>query len=271
MRIWGVDFTSAPRRAKPIMVAKAWLAGDVLTVGSVDPLPEFATFEAFLTQPGPWVAGFDLPFTQSRRFLEGVGWPLDWGGCADLVSGLTRSEFREVLEKYKEHRPSGDREHPRLFEKSMGATSPQKLYGVPVALMYYEALPRLRRAGLHLPGLCDGDRNRIAVEAYPGVCARALIGRTSYKSDGRDTPARLTARQRLIAALTGAAGKARFGLTLHLPPGLGLAGTGDDLDAVICALQAAWAHRMGLTDAGLPGLPEPVEGWIADPFLWSRA
>ncbi len=270
MRVWGVDFTSAPRRAKPITLARGWLEGALLTVEAVESLPDFPAFEAFLTRPGPWIAGFDFPFAQARRFLDGVGWPVDWGACIDLVAGLTRAHFREVLEKYKQHRDFGDREHQRLFEKGTGAASPQKLYGVPVALMFLEGAPRLRRAGLHVPGLCVGDATRIAVEAYPGVAARALIGRTPYKSDQGDTQGKAAARRALVSALTGEAGQGRFGLRMDLPQGLETLANADGLDAAICAVQAAWALRAGFAQTGMPGLPDPAEGWIADPFLSDR-
>ena len=270
MRIWGVDFTSAPRKAKPVTVAQAWLAGDELTVEAVETLPDFAGFEAFLRRPGPWVAGFDFPFAQSQRFLDGIGWPADWAGCADLVAGMTRDAFRQKLEIYKENRPAGDREHQRMFEKGTGAASPQKLYGVPVGLMFFEGVPRLRASGVHLPGLCAGDRTRIAVEAYPGVAARALIGRVPYKSDGGDAVPRLDARRDLVAALCGAAGQGRFGLRVRLPAGIETDGKGDALDAAICAVQAAWALRAGLTAEGMPSLPIRGEGWIADPSVLAR-
>ena len=40
-------------------------------------------------------------------------------------------------------------------------------------------------------------------------------------------------------------------------------GRGDLLDAVLCALQAAWAWRCGDADYGLPQQLDPLEGWIA--------
>ena len=270
MRIWGVDFTSAPRKAKPITAARGWLDGDKLIIEEVEALPDFAGFEAFLLRPGPWVAGFDFPFAQSHRFITNIGWPLDWASCMDHVAGLSRAQFRQALDKYKENRAFADREHQRLFEKGTGAASPQKQYGVPVGLMFFEGAPRLRRAGVHVPGLCRGDPTRIAVEAYPGMAARALIGRTSYKSDAGDTPERLAARRALCEALSGAKGQKRFGLSVVLPEGIELAANADALDAAICAVQAAWAQRKGLTARGMPGLPEPAEGWIADSFLWNR-
>ncbi len=270
MQIWGVDFTSAPRKAKPIAVARARLQGDVLTVDAVEHLVDFAAFESFLARPGPWVAGFDFPFTQARRFLDGIGWPIDWGSCMDLVASLSRAEFRQRLENYKVNRAVGDKEHQRLFEKGTGAASPQKLFGVPVGLMFFEGAPRLRAAGLHLPGLHGGDRGRIAVEAYPGVAARALLGRVSYKSDTKDADGLLAARRALVAALIGPAGQDRFGMRVMLPDGLDQDSAGDALDAALCAVQAAWAFRMGFCETGMPNLPEPCEGWIADPFVASR-
>jgi hypothetical protein len=44
-----------------------------------------------------------------------------------------------------------------------GSVSPQKLYGVPVGLMFFEGAPR------PIPKLHYGDPKRIVVEAYPGV------------------------------------------------------------------------------------------------------
>jgi hypothetical protein len=60
--------------------------------------------------------------------------------------------------------------------------------------MFFEGLPRLLDAGVTIPYVQVGDPRRIVVEAYPGVLARQLIGRRSYKSAARkgsqkiDTP-----------------------------------------------------------------------------------
>src|SRR5205085_4706221 len=53
LRIYGVDFTCAPRAAKPITVACAVLQKSVLTIERVEPLITFTEFEALLARPGP--------------------------------------------------------------------------------------------------------------------------------------------------------------------------------------------------------------------------
>ena len=72
MKIYGIDFTSAPRQRKPITYAAGVLEGATLQIENVLPLSDFAGFEAFLAQPGPWVAGFDFPFGQSRVLIESL-------------------------------------------------------------------------------------------------------------------------------------------------------------------------------------------------------
>jgi hypothetical protein len=134
----------------------------------------------------------------------------------------------------------------------------------PVAYMLHAGVPPLVAAGVHIPGLHEGDRRRVALEGYPGLLARELIGLRSYKSDERakHTPERRAAREAIVAAL--AAGRTRLGLSLHVPRGLRdivLAdGTGDRLDAVLCLMQAAWASTR--PDFGLPAGVDPIEGWI---------
>ncbi len=58
--------------------------------------------------------------------------------------------------------------------------------------------------------------DRVALEAYPGLLARELIGRRSYKSDDlqKQTPERHAARADLLAALE--AGQTRLGLRLSV-------------------------------------------------------
>ena len=50
--LWGVDFSSAPSRRKPIVVAHGELSGAVLRLQRLDALPTLADFEALLASLG---------------------------------------------------------------------------------------------------------------------------------------------------------------------------------------------------------------------------
>ncbi len=290
MRILGVDFTSVPGKGKAITVADCTLSDGTLRFKTLTRIESFSEFDQFLKAPGPWIAGFDFPFGQSRRFLENTGWSSGvWADYIRRVAKMDKPKFRNFLEDYKRLRPYGDKEHSRRFEKAIGAASPQKLYGVPVAKMFFEGAPRLLCAGLHLPLLADGDKTRIGVEAYPGVAARALVGKPvairrvfrcggagprwqplPYKSDkGRkQTGALLAARRSILAALTGEKGREIYALDVGVPDWLATDPTGDHLDAVLCAVQAAWAQRTVLAQPVCLSGFDPLEGWIADPEVF---
>jgi predicted RNase H-like nuclease len=114
--------------------------------------------------------------------------------------------------------------------------------------------------------LHDGDPKRVALEAYPGLLAREVIGQRSYKSDAKakQTPDRLIARKDLVNALE--MGRTRLDLRLKLThaqhDALVQDASGDSVDAVLCMLQAAWAQRHGAPRYGLPEGLDPLEGWI---------
>jgi hypothetical protein len=134
----------------------------------------------------------------------------------------------------------------------------------PVAFMLHAGVPRLIEAGVHLPGLHEGDAGRVALEAYPGLLARELIGTRSYKSDDKtkQTPERLIARKDIVDALE--QGRSRLGMRLKLShaqrDALVADASGDRLDAVLCMLQAGWAS--GQPGWGLPSTLDALEGWI---------
>ena len=269
MQILGIDFTSRPRRAKPITALQCTLQGDHLEAGTLHRLESFEAFEALLDRPGPWVAGLDFPFGQARRFIRNIGWPEQWADYVGLAQGLGRAGFRSALDDYRSGRPAGDREHRRQSDALAGAISPQKLYGVPVGLMFFEGAPRLLASGVTVAGLQRGDPGRIAVEAYPGLLARHCIGRRSYKQDTRSkqTAAQAQARRDLLHAVRGAAVRDRYGLRVSAPDTLADDPGADTLDALLCAIQAAWAWRQGPPQFGLPASTDTLEGWIADPGL----
>ena len=267
--IYGVDFTSAPSARKPITCARADFDGVSLSLVAIEHLENFEAFERFLGAPGPWIAGMDFPFGQSRRFVENIGWPIRWEDYVRSVSRLDRPGFRQVLEDYKRARPAGDKQHLRVCDRLSRSQSPQTLYGTPVALMFFEGAPRLLAAGVHLPYHHDGDMSRVAVEAYPGIAARQLIGRRGYKSDDRrqQTRERRAAREDLLGKLTGEPGRALYGFSIDAPARLARDPGADELDAFICAVQAAWALARADNGYGGPAPIDTLEGWIADPSL----
>ena len=189
-------------------------------------------------------------------------------GYVQHAGTLGRSGYRDALHRYKENRIAGDKEHRRETDKAAGAISPQKLYGVPVGLMFFEGAPRLLASGVTIAHLHGGDPQRIAIEAYPGVLARQFIGRRSYKNDTRrkQTPDQLGARRDLLDALRRKASQ-RYGLTVDAPSRLCDDPGADHLDALLCAVQAAWAWRQRDNAFGAPNVVDQLEGWIADPHL----
>ncbi|HEX4984983.1 MAG TPA: DUF429 domain-containing protein [Burkholderiales bacterium] len=264
-RICGVDFTSAPRPGKSITVAAGGLRRSTLHLDAIDEYAHWHEFEAWLRLPGPWIAGFDFPFGLPREAVEDLRWPEDWPALVRHCAAMGRDKFRAALDRYRESRPAGSRYAHRTTDLPARSHSPLKLVNPPVGLMFLEGAVRLLEAGVSMPGLHAGDPARLAFEAYPGYCARQVT-QASYKNDARakQTPARRQARKAIVETLadTGNA----FGFALEAAPSLRRSlvddATGDRLDAVLCAMQAAWAWRRRGRNYGLPKAVDPLEGWI---------
>ena len=270
--LWGCDFSSAPSRRKPVLLARGRLrSGRVL----LERLETFETLDGFgqrLAEPGHWVGGFDLPFGLPRELVEQLGWPTDWLACMRHYAALSRAEIRECFAAFCAARPAGGKFAHRATDRPAGSSPSMKWVNPPVAYMLHAGLPLLLEAGVSLPGLCSGDEARVALEAYPGLLARSVLGSRSYKSDdkARQTPERLIARKDLLHALEqGTAPLLQAaGLRLKLSHAqhdeLVADASGDRLDAVLCLLQAAWAltqQQGGHARYGLPDF-DPLEGWI---------
>jgi hypothetical protein len=267
MDIYGVDFTSSPSRRKPIVAAQCRLEDDSLVFQTLHRWTVFSEFEEFLASPGPWIAGFDFPFGQARRFIETIGWPEAWSEYVALAGAMSRRAFFDCLTRYRQDRPAGDREHRRGCDRLHASISPQKLHGTPVGLMFYEGAPRLLRSDVTVLPFLHRDPARIAVEAYPGALARRLIGKTPYKSDdrARQTEDRLAARIRLLKALRDPS-LCPSPYAIIAPDDLALDPSGDALDALIAAAQASWSWSERERDFGIPRNIDRLEGWIvADP------
>ena len=264
LQLAGIDFTSRPTRRKPITVALGTLASSVVRVDRVATHEAFDGLATWLATPGPWVAGFDFPFGLPRELVQTLGWPATWPAVMDHYATLGRDQVRDTFAAFCDARPVGGKFAHRVTDGPAGSSPSMKWVNPPVALMMHAGVPLLRTAGVHIPGLQAGDANRVALEAYPGLLARELIGNRSYKADdtARQTPERLIARKDLLDALE--QGRTRLGLRLRVShamrDGLVADASGDRLDAVLCLVFAAWAStRPGF---GLPAEVDPLEGWI---------
>ena len=260
----GIDFTSRPTARKPITVAIGHLQHGVLRLDRIDTHPSFDSFAAWLCTPGPRLGVFDLPFGLPRELVLALGWPTEWLLLMRHYAALSRAEIRSTFAAFCAARPAGAKFAHRATDGPAGSSPSMKWVNPPVAYMLHAGVPLLIAAGLHLPGLHAGDVSRIALEGYPGLLARELLGARSYKSDdrARQTPERLIARIDLVDALD--RGATRLALRLKLTHAQREAliqdASGDRLDAVLCLMQAAWAG--GQPNFGLPAGIDPLEGWI---------
>jgi hypothetical protein len=264
MHIVGVDFTSSPRRAKPITAAHGVAQDGLLIIERLVEHPGWESFEAWLAEPGPWIGAFDFPFGLSRELVEHLGWPTSWAALVDHCATLERAQLRDTFKAFCDARPAGNKFAHRVTDGPAGSSPSMKWVNPPVAYMFHEGTRRLLKAGVTVYGLHEGDPQRIALEGYPGMVARAVT-RASYKSDERakQTAGRRDARIEIVKALE--QGTHPLGIRLQCKPALRKRliedGTADWLDAVLCAVAAAWAAQR--PRFGMPPVMDPVEGWTA--------
>ena len=270
----GCDFTSAPTRRKPVMLAVGCVDRGRVLLRGLERFDDLDAWQARLSQTadGPWLGGFDLPFGLPRELVTTLGWPTDWLGCMRHCASLSRAEIRDQFAAFCDARPVGGKFAHRATDGPAGSSPSMKWVNPPVAFMLHAGVPRLLDVGVSLAGLHEGDPRRVALEAYPGLLARSVLGKASYKSDdkAKQTPDRLIARKTLVNALENGLAPLlqSTGLRLKLShsqrDALADDPSGDTLDAVLCLLQAAWAwqqHAAGHACWGLPPF-DPLEGWI---------
>ncbi len=281
--IYGVDFSSAPCRRKPIAVAVGGFSLEVsgravVQIDRLEWLESLDAFSEFLERSGPWLAGFDLPFGQPRDLLRHYGWPEQWGDFVDFFCQTPRPMLRECFRQWCNARPAGQKFAWRRADKPAGSSPAMRWTNPPVAWMMQAGIGRMKSAGLVFPAhrhpeeafTRDGQINasqttaRVALEAYPGFTARQIT-RSSYKSDNpaQQTTERAEARRLIVQALL--SGRAGLSVVCRVSNALRdcmeSEARGDALDAVICALQAAQAATQ--PRFGLPEDLDPLEGWIA--------
>ncbi len=271
----GCDFSSRPSKKKPIVVACGRLQQDVVHLHALVRLESLEAFSRWLALPGEWLGGFDFPFGLPRELVQHMAWPTEWEACIRHYATLERSHIRDLFAAFCDGRPAGAKFAHRATDRPARSSASMKWVNPPVAFMLHAGVPRLLAAGVHLPGLHPGDRSdrgahgtprRIALEAYPGLLAREILGNRSYKSDDRlrQTPQRLGLRTQLITALQAGETRLRLRLALRKPEEQQLRqdASGDSLDAALCLMQAAWGAVQGGPWYGLPETLDPLEGWI---------
>ncbi len=265
----GCDFSSSPTRLKPIIMALGECRQSCVRLSKLERLESLDAFGDWLQRPEKWLGAFDFPFGLPRELVTQLGWPTNWSDFMAHYASLSREQIRNTFAAFCDARPTGKKFAHRAADLPAGSSPSMKWVNPPVAYMLHAGTPRLVKAGAHLPGLIDGDITRVALEGYPGLLAREVLGKRSYKSDdkAKQTPERLIARKDLITALEH--GQTRLNLRLKLSHAQRDAlvddAKGDSLDAVLCLMQAAWAqsqHEKGAVLYGLPEALDPLEGWI---------
>ena len=278
MKIFGMDFTSAPGKRKPIVLAcGVYKKSEGLHIDRIETFPDWEGFESFLKRKGPWICGMDFPFGLPLEFVEKMSLPQDWAGYVKTIGKWKQEAFEKKINQFRKKRPNGKKEPLRIADAWSGAQSPLKLVRTPVGKMFFQGAPRLLKSGVCVIPCRPMQDSRIVVETYPALFARCHAGK--YKSDSAagKTPALLEERKHLVRVLKSSSVAKEYGfktsIDKHVIKEMIHDGTGDSLDAVICAVQAAWAFRAGKPDYGVAASNHPVmcsEGWIVNPYFGVR-
>lgn len=280
MHVIGVDVTSAPSRTKPLVLAHGVVepGRGVVQLSEVVVAQDFAPLEAALATPGPWLMAMDSCFGLPLGLVVRLGWPRCWVGYVAAAAALDRAAYRARMLADQAVHPPGQKYLYRENDRRARSASPSNVQRPPMGLMFHAVAPRLlaaHRAGVAvLPMAPVAGADRVVVEAYPALVARALLHDPAYKDGARSQAHRRAAnRAALVEAVLGPSAAASYGLRLSgveqdLATALVSDRSADRLDALLALLQAGWAWTARTRGYGLPAAGEAAqEGWITDPVM----
>ncbi|PIQ97483.1 MAG: hypothetical protein COV67_03915 [Nitrospinae bacterium CG11_big_fil_rev_8_21_14_0_20_56_8] len=275
MKIFGIDFSSAPTARKPITCAVGvYKGGQGLVIEGVEHLTRMDDFEALLNRPRPWFAGIDCPLGLPIQFLKEIEMVTGWADYVGQIASWGKSTFEGRIESYRNKHGAGEKHPYRLTDSLAHAKSPLTLHGTPVGKMFFEATPRLLSAGITVLPFLNGDDKRVIVESYPSLIGRRFAGAYKESRPSSLSGALKTARQAILNGIQLRGMADEFGFQVQLPHDLAETAledpSGDTLDAILCAIQAAWAFAARNPLHGIPNAHHPLiqlEGWIVDPGL----
>ncbi len=290
MKVCGLDFTSAPtssnaKKQKRLLLAVCNLDGQRLDVQHFQLLNttqagSFAGFEEWLTQEDSWIAGLDFPFAQPAALVKELNWGKSWSDYVSHIAALGKNGFEQALVQYKASKAAGHKHLFREIDKRTDSQSPMTLDYTPVGKMFFQGSYRLLQSNVSLPPLRPiTGATKVALEAYPALVARKWIGlKQGYKNDDpKKSDQNMThARRDIVSAIRGmdtdncrVPFMERYGFNVVMTDDTAdqcvKDHTGDMLDSVLCAAQAAWAYTQRARNYGIPEHVDPLEGWICDP------
>jgi hypothetical protein len=148
----------------------------------LDSLPAFA---AWLQRPQAWIAGFGLSLRLAARTGRA---PRLAPGVARLHGALRVAhapQIRDTFAAFCDARPAGSKFAHRKFDRLAGSSPSMKWVNPPVAYMLHAACRCCWKPGCTSLACNRAIPQRVALEAYPGLLARELIGTRSYKNDDK--------------------------------------------------------------------------------------
>ena len=290
MIIYGVDFSSAPTKQKPIVIAECQFDScnnrssnqSSLLLKRFVLIYSLNDFESFLSKSKFGVGGFDLPFSMPEELIEYFEWPNEWETFVRYFCGQSKPFLKECFKSWCEKRDSGKKFAYRLTDIVSKSSPAMRWVNPPVAWMMHAGIHRLIDAGLIFPahdrrvqtkiehkliksmelkGLVY--KKKLAVEVYPALTVRKVTNK-SYKSDEKvkNNSARIAKRRDILKSLRYQTAGLSLDLKITLRDQKKVIEDfrGDYLDAVICAMQAADASMDPFFK--FPKSHNYLEGWI---------
>jgi GTP pyrophosphokinase len=237
-------------------------------------LTEFKAFEtmaldSILNEPGPWVLGLDVPFSLPNEFVAAQGWPGEWAGYVATIGAMTPGDLTAVISAFRQVRAEGMKEPRRPTDIRAGALSPLKVANPPLLRMFQAAAPILAASACDVVPFRNQGRDRVVVEVYPKLVAKRLRD-TRYKTRSGDASTR-TVRREMLEAICAGDLTGEFGFRVHVGESVAAIAvanqSGDAIDSVFSAIEAAWVFRNREQHWGIPDDGRATEGWIVDPRL----